>query len=270
MKAVGRKGIIMSTTPYLHPSVLPLKGGINFRDLGGKKLANGGKIKPGVLFRSGALDRLTQEDEAVLCSQNLFQIIDYRDEAEILDKPDVIWQGAHYVHAPANPLAKEVTANLDKLTPEILEQFDPQAFMFRLYELLPLNNPAYYQLVNLLKQPEKGGIVQHCAVGKDRTGVGSALVLFALGADLDTVMEDYLLTNETLAPYRKHLLEEHAKTMDESIVKKFEYVYSVREDFLRTALNSIESHYGNVDQWLEKDFGLGRQQREALQSQFLD
>lgn len=26
----------MSTTPYLHPSVLPLKGGINFRDLGGK------------------------------------------------------------------------------------------------------------------------------------------------------------------------------------------------------------------------------------------
>ncbi|TOM61905.1 C4-dicarboxylate ABC transporter, partial [Vibrio parahaemolyticus] len=67
-------------------------------------------------------------------------------------------------------------------TPEILEQFDPQAFMFRLYELLPLNNPAYHQLVNLLQQPEKGGIVQHCAVGKDRTGVGSALVLFALGA----------------------------------------------------------------------------------------
>ncbi len=83
--------------------------------------------------------------------------------------------------------------------------------MFRLYELLPLNNPAYYQLVNLLKQPEKGGIVQHCAVGKDRTGVGSALVLFALGADLDTVMEDYLLTNETLAPYRKHLLKNMQK-----------------------------------------------------------
>ncbi|TOM54634.1 C4-dicarboxylate ABC transporter, partial [Vibrio parahaemolyticus] len=50
----------MSTTPYLHPSVLPLKGGINFRDLGGKKLPNGSKIKPGMLFRSGSLDRLTQ------------------------------------------------------------------------------------------------------------------------------------------------------------------------------------------------------------------
>ncbi|HFF8524629.1 TPA: tyrosine-protein phosphatase [Providencia rettgeri] len=260
----------MSTTPYLHPSVLPLKGGINFRDLGGKKLSNGNKIKPGVLFRSGALDRLTQDDESVLQSQNLFQIIDYRDEVEIIAKPDVVWPGAHYVHAPANPLAKEVTANLDKLTPEILEQFDPQAFMFRLYELLPLNNPAYHQLVNMLQQPEKGGIVQHCAVGKDRTGVGSALVLFALGADLETVMEDYLLTNETLAPYRKHLLEEHAKTMSDSIVKKFEYVYSVREEFLQTTLKSIEKQYGNVNKWLETDFGLGLKQREDLQQHFLE
>jgi protein tyrosine/serine phosphatase len=269
-RVLWAKGMIMSTTPYLHPSVLPLKGGINFRDLGGKKLSNGNKIKPGVLFRSGALDRLTQDDETVLQSQNLFQIIDYRDEVEIIAKPDVVWQGAHYVHAPANPLAKEVTANLDKLTPEILEQFDPQAFMFRLYELLPLNNPAYHQLVSMLQQPEKGGIVQHCAVGKDRTGVGSALVLFALGADLDTVMEDYLLTNETLAPYRKHLLEEHAKTMSESVVKKFEYVYSVREEFLQTALKSIEKQYGNMDKWLETDFGLGLKQREDLQQHFLE
>ncbi|WP_308416400.1 tyrosine-protein phosphatase [Vibrio parahaemolyticus] len=44
----------------------------------------------------------------------------------------------------------------------------------------------------------------------------------------------------------------------------------MREDFLMTALKSIESHYGNVDKWLEKDFGLGAGQREALQSHFLD
>lgn len=69
----------MTKTPYLHPSVLPLKGGINFRDLGGKKLANGNKIKSGVLFRSGALNHLTTEDLAVLQSQNLYQILDYRD-----------------------------------------------------------------------------------------------------------------------------------------------------------------------------------------------
>ncbi|EML1937911.1 tyrosine-protein phosphatase [Providencia sp. 21OH12SH02B-Prov] len=260
----------MTKTPYLHPSVLPLKGGVNFRDLGGKKLANGNKIKSGLLFRSGALNHLTEEDLIILQDQNLYQILDYRDVAEIKSKPDIVWDGAHYVNAPANPMAKEVSADLDKLTPELLEKFDPKIFMNRLYELLPLNNPAYYQLVNMLKQPEKGGIVQHCAVGKDRTGVGSALVLFALGADLDTVMEDYLLTNETLAPYRKHLLEEHAQRMSESAVKKFEYVYSVREEFLLTAINSINNHYGSIDKWLETDFGLDKSGRSVLQSYFIE
>ncbi|AFH93422.1 MULTISPECIES: tyrosine-protein phosphatase [Providencia] len=260
----------MTKTPYLHPSVLPLKGGINFRDLGGKKLANGNKIKSGVLFRSGALNHLTTEDLAVLQSQNLYQILDYRDVAETKAKPDMIWDGAHYVNAPANPMAKEVSADLGQLTPESLEQFDPKIFMGRLYELLPLNNPAYHQLVSMLKQPEKGGIVQHCAVGKDRTGVGAALVLFALGADLDTVMEDYLLTNETLAPFRKHLLEEHAQRMSDSVVKKFEYVYSVREEFLMTAINSIKTHYGSIDKWLESDFGLDNAGRSLLQSYFLE
>lgn len=254
----------------IHPSVLPLKGGINFRDLGGKKLNNGGIIKSGMLFRSGSLDRLTDTDQSLLIDRNLFQIIDYRDNGEIIDKPDRVWDGAQYYHAPANPLSKEVSANLEKLTPDVLEQFDAKAFMFKLYELLPINNPAYKQLATLLQQPEKGGVVQHCAVGKDRTGVGSALVLFALGASLDVVMEDYLLTNETLAPYRAYLLEEHAKTLSENIVDKFAYVYSVQEEFLQTALKSINQHYGNVDTWLEKDIGLDVASRETLQNYFLE
>ncbi|NHB93469.1 tyrosine-protein phosphatase [Photorhabdus cinerea] len=261
---------MITTSFLLHPSALPLHGGINFRDLGGKTVVSGGKIKSGLLFRSGSLDRLTEKDQSFLAKKNLFQIIDYRDVSEIADKPDQIWNGANYHHAPANPLSEEVNANLEKLATETLEQFNPQAFMFRLYELLPLKNPAYKTLVSLLQQPEKGGIVQHCAVGKDRTGVGSALVLFALGADLDTVMEDYLVTNSTLAPYREYLLNEHAKTMSDNVVEKFAYVYSVREEFLMMALNSINQNYGSVDVWLEKDFGLDCAARKKLQGYFLE
>lgn len=87
---------------------------------------------------------------------------------------------------------------------------------------------------------------------------------------MNTVMDDYLLTNETLAPFRNHLLEEFSKTMSENVVKKFEYVFSVREEFLQTALKSIENNYGSVDNWLEKDFGLDNAQRGVLQSYFLE
>ncbi|WP_340619734.1 tyrosine-protein phosphatase [Xenorhabdus siamensis] len=260
----------MTTTFLSHPSLLPLNGGINFRDLGNKTLNNGSKIKSGLLFRSGSLDMLTDSDQAFLMEQNLFQIIDYRDSSEIEDRPDQVWRGANYHHAPANPLSKEVDANLDRLSHEALEQFDAQDFMLRLYQLLPINNPAYKTLAKLLLQPEKGGIVQHCAVGKDRTGVGSALVLFALGADLNTVLEDYLVTDITLAPHREYLLDEHAKVMSDSVVEKLAYVYSVKEEFLMTALNSINEHYGSVDIWLEKDIGLNIAAREKLQRYFLE
>lgn len=253
-----------------HPSVLPLDGGINFRDLGNKVLPDGSKIKPGLLFRAGALDRLSDNDLTRLTAQNLFQILDYRDSGEIADKPDRLWQGALYTNAPANPMSKEVDANLEKLGNEALTEFDPKAFMLRLYELLPLGNPAYHALGDMLRNPEKGGIVQHCAVGKDRTGVGSALVLFALGADTDMVMEDYLLTNDTLAPYRHELLAEHAKNMPEAVVEKFAYVYSVQPDFLNTALKSIHSHYGSIDTWLAKDIGLTTAVRDKIRNHFLE
>ncbi|PHM53794.1 tyrosine-protein phosphatase [Xenorhabdus sp. KK7.4] len=259
-----------TTTVISHPSLLPLNGGINFRDLGNRTLSNGSKIKSGLLFRSGSLDMLTDNDQIFLAEQNLFQIIDYRDSSEIIDRPDQVWSGASYHHAPANPLSKEVDANFDKLSHEALEQFDAKDFMLRLYQLLPINNPAYKTLASLLLQPEKGGIVQHCAVGKDRTGIGSALVLFALGADLDTVMEDYLVTNITLTSFREYLLNKYAKSMSDSLVEKMSYVFSVREEFLMTALNSINQHYGSVDIWLEKDVGLDMAAREKLQNYFLE
>ena len=84
------------------------------------------------------------------------------------------------------------------------------------------------------------------------------------------VMEDYLLTNDTLAPYRHELLAEHAKTMSEAVVDKFAYVYSVQPDFLNTALKSIHSHYGSIDTWLAKDIGLTTAVRDKIRNHFLE
>ncbi|CAI1744831.1 Uncharacterised protein [Serratia quinivorans] len=52
----------MTAQILLHPSLAPLDGGINFRDLGGNSVADGRRIKRGLLFRSGSLERLTEDD----------------------------------------------------------------------------------------------------------------------------------------------------------------------------------------------------------------
>lgn len=265
----------MTQPTHFHPSLLPLDGGINFRDLGGNLAADGRRIKRGLLFRSGSLDSLSAKDCDFLSRGPAAQIIDYRDADEVLSKPDVLWQGASYHNIPANPLSSEVNANLEKLTNETLATFDARAFMLELYRRLPFSNLAYKQLSGLLQScasPEHAAasIVQHCAVGKDRTGVGSALVLFALGADESTVLEDYLLTETTLAPFREHMLAQLSLKLNAQALGQFAFVLSAKEEFIQTALRSIQERYGSREQWLQQEFGLGSLEREKLQSYFLE
>lgn len=260
----------MTAQILLHPSLAPLDGGINFRDLGGNSVADGRRIKRGLLFRSGSLDRLTENDCAFLAGVPVRSVLDYRDADEVQGKPDILWRGADYHHVPANPLSSEVNANLEKLTSQTLADFDAQEFMQELYRRLPFGNPAYKRLTQLLIAPDSGAIVQHCAVGKDRTGVGAALVLFALGADEATVVEDYLLTETTLATFREHMLDQLSIRLNASALGQFTYVLSVREEFLMTALNGIRAQYGSTDRWLEAEYGLGPSQRETLQAFYLE
>lgn len=218
----------MTAQILLHPSLAPLDGGINFRDFGGNGVADGRRIKRGLLFRSGSLERLTENDCAFLAGVPVRSVLDYRDADEVQAKPDILWSGADYHHVPANPLSSEVNANLEKLTNETLAAFDARAFMLELYRRLPFGNAAYQRLAQLLSNPGGGAIVQHCAVGKDRTGVGSALVLFALGADEATVLEDYLLTETTLATFREQMLDQLSIKLNAAALEQFAYVLSAR------------------------------------------
>ncbi|MGQ8776024.1 tyrosine-protein phosphatase [Serratia sp. NA_112.1] len=260
----------MTAQILLHPSLAPLDGGINFRDLGGNSVADGRRIKRGLLFRSGSLERLTEDDCTFLAGVPVRSVLDYRDADEVQAKPDILWSGADYHHFPANPLSNEVNANLEKLTSDTLAGFDAQAFMLELYRRLPFGNAAYKQLVQLLSNVDNGAIVQHCAVGKDRTGIGSALVLFALGADEATVVEDYLLTETTLATFREQMLDQLSIRLSAPALGQFTYVLSAREEFLMTALSCIRDQYGSTDRWLEAEYGLGQNQREVLQAFYLE
>lgn len=260
----------MTATILLHPSLTPLEGGINFRDLGGNTVADGRRVKRGWLYRSGALDRLTEQDQRFLSTIPLQHILDYRDADEVAAHPDILWSGCQYHHAPANPMSNVVNANLERLTSETIAAFDPQAFMLELYRRLPFNNDAYRKLVSLLLQSECGALVQHCAVGKDRTGIGSAIVLLALGAEITTLKEDYLLTETTLATFRESMLDKMSITLPPAALEKFAYVLSVRELFIDTALSAISERYGNTDNWLEKEYGLTAQARERLRDRYLE
>ena len=51
---------------------------------------------------------------------------------------------------------------------------------------MPIKSRAAAFLRLIVEAPEDGGILWHCAQGKDRTGWGAAYLLFALGVDKET------------------------------------------------------------------------------------
>ena len=61
-------------------------------------------------------------------------------------------------------------------------------------EFSQLQYAAFLRLI--IEAPEDGGIVWHCAQGKDRTGWGAAFLLFALGVDKEQIIEDFDRSND--------------------------------------------------------------------------
>lgn len=251
-------------------STLVLDGGINFRDFGGLPAADGRHIRFGRLFRSGDLHRLTARDCDTLAALPLNSILDYRDKDESQLKPDRLWTGVEYHSIPANPQGVLVNGNLEKLIADMLSDIDAKTWMCEFYRRLPFANPAYKKLVSLLLSQPEGAIVQHCTFGKDRTGVGSALILFALGADEETVMADYLRSQKTLADYRESVLTEYAPRISQSALQQLSALLVANPDFLQAAIEEIVHRYGSVNTWLKEDYQLDKDRLTQLREHYLE
>ena len=248
----------MTSSLSRHPAFLSLQGGINFRDLGGQLAADGRRVRSGKLLRSGALNRLTAED------------LNHLDPGEVARTPDKLSPLTHYLNAPANPPVSEVNAKVTELNAATLNALNGEQFMLQLYRQLPFNNPAYRQLAAWLTTPFEGALLQHCAVGKDRTGVGCALTLFAVGCDSETVMEEYLLTHGMLTQVEAWMLEMLGNDLTPQGRQSLADILTVKESYLAAALSAIHQRYGTVDAWLAEEYQLTAPARASLQDRLLE
>lgn len=251
-------------------SVVQIKNGINFRDLGGIKTSDGRQIRSGMLYRSGEFSRLSDEEKKFLSDElNLHYVLDYRDQLEIDRNPDNLWNNSQYFNIPANPLSDEITASLVSDDIFVLKKYSPLDFMIKLYQLLPFNNPAYKKLISILLNANGKPLVQHCAVGKDRTGVGVALTLFALGVSEDVIMQDYLLTEQYLNDYRQAVLSQNKSKLSAEEFEKQKIIFSAKQEFLTAAIDEIKKRYNTIDNWLHQEYQLDDNNRKILQDIYL-
>lgn len=234
---------------------LPMAGGFNFRDLGGYKTAQGCYTKWGKIIRSDDLSSLTDADLSYLSSLSWLTMVDYRSAEEIKAAPDKtpasVRQHLIYSINPGNVTSIALLKNIDSTKiDEYMQQINvgfvndgESIVQFRkMFDLL--QNPQGYEV-----------FLYHCTAGKDRTGMASALILYALGMNDNTVMEDYLLSNQFIeAKFEKYI----------QAYPEFKDLFFVKESFLQAGLDKIKKDHGHVENFLTQKMNVDIEKFRAL------
>ena len=171
----------------------------NFRDLGGYAAADGRHIKEGLLYRSGGLYLLTDEELTRFRALNINFILDLRSKGEVAEKPDPVFEGIRFLQHSGleHKSGGEIDFSPAGMARVGGEGEDQLRKFLGYYAELPIENESFrillHEMCNL-----SAPILFHCASGKDRTGVAAMLVLYLLGVHPDTILEDYLMSNDFL------------------------------------------------------------------------
>ena len=180
-----------NTTPKRQRHIM-LEGADNFRDLGGYQTVDGRYVRWGLIYRSEALGRLSQEDLSYLSDLGLRLICDLRTPGEITRLPDRVPETAQWTATPAQDgdFDKSMLPTLlfnRKILPELMRMSYPS--------LLAENPQRFGAVLTRFADPGNLPAVFHCTAGKDRAGLTAALLLGVLGVPERTIVEDYTLSN---------------------------------------------------------------------------
>jgi protein-tyrosine phosphatase len=220
--------------------LLPTEGLCNLRELGGYPVAAetgpAKQIKWGLLYRAGELSAMTANDKKLLEERNIRTIVDFRSDSERKAMPD----------AEIATVKKRMELPIDagNLMDMVFTFDGAEKEMQKLYAAMPAEAiPVYRVLFELLSDPSNTPLLYHCTAGKDRTGLASALILYALGAAEETIYKDYLestrLLRERLAPQ----LERQPYLVP---------YMTVQESYLETAYAEIQK-YGGFEKYLQNE-----------------
>jgi protein-tyrosine phosphatase len=248
---------------------------VNFRDFGGYKTADGA-VARGRLYRSAAFHDASAADSARLNAIGARLLVDLRRPEERAHEPN-LWPGA----AVRTVFHDEPSADINALPPHLIALMhgglDARAiagYMHIIYRSFPFEPRLigpYRAWFQGLLEGDAPGII-HCAAGKDRTGLGCALTLFALGVGEDDIYADYEFTNQAVdiearLPRMQASFERRiGRTLDAATLRP---ILGVHVDYLRCALDEIRAKHGSVDVYLADVLGIGPQERTQLRQRLI-
>lgn len=164
---------------------LPVPGLLNGRDLGGLARHDGTTTPSGVFLRSEVPDLVDPAGWRVLVERGVRSVLDLREPGE---------RAARRSRPPGEVADLHVAH----------DGLEHEAFWADYWDAGLGATPVYY-LPHVQQLPERtvavlsaiataptGGLLLHCAGGRDRTGIVAAVLLRIAGATDDAIVQDYL------------------------------------------------------------------------------
>lgn len=241
--------------------VVKMQGTVNFRDAGGYATKDGKKVAWGKVYRSADVSKLTEQDLATLEKRHIHTVIDFRGVRESQAAPDHLLPGMKYTLSPAGSDSLPGSAQIVQLVKE-------GGFLDKFYSNTQYLGERYRPLFKqLLDLPAGEALMYHCTGGRDRTGMATALFLYALGVPQETIEADFTASNVYLAPMNARMFKglTTGTGLDEETVRK---AMELRPEYLRGMFAAIVAKYGSVESFFEKEFGMGPEQLKLLRQKY--
>jgi protein-tyrosine phosphatase len=218
---------------------LAWEGCVNARDLGGYATADGGETRWGAVVRSDSLAALTPAGRAALADYGVRAIVDLRLPAELADYPNPYAEPGDHGVAYTNISFIDPAAVPPDAVTTLAEDY---------LQMLDRYRQGVAEVMAAIANAPEGGVLIHCAAGKDRTGLISALLLGLVDVPAETIAADYALTAEYLRSKEQEWVENGPGERAEREAMAARYAPTA--EVMREVLDQLTRRYGGVEQYL--------------------
>lgn len=215
---------------------------MNFRDLGGYPTSDGRQVRWRTLFRSDALHALTSGDVRQLTEIGLSDIVDLRSSFELNNEGRGLL-GKEPIAFHHTPLFDGDPQAGNRATPDNLSLGD------RYLGLMLIGQKKIANVVQILAEA-RGGAVYHCAAGKDRTGVISAVLLGALGVPDELIVADYALSAERIDAIIARVMS--MKGYEDALRHMPADTLHARPETMERVVSEVASRFGSMAGYLRE------------------
>jgi protein-tyrosine phosphatase len=241
-----------------------LGGCPNFRHMGDYTTDDGRMTRRDRLFRSGWLDLAAPSESDRFTKYGIQRVFDFRLDAEQAQQP---------VMFPTTGAPTVTRLGIDRgsmgphiqnlATPGALSSDTRRVMAQMYYEMLDEGRDRFQAFLREAAESE-GPLMIMCTLGKDRTGVASALLLTALGVQWKDVLRDYMITARTLRGYDE-IFAQRANFAARGIeLESVRDMLTVHPEYLESMHRRALEISGSLDAFLESQLALSSKSRKRL------